>query len=169
MDPKASLTAPNAIRAMIRAGDYSGPTNGFVPGFAQCNILILPEANAFEFQTYCQHNADCCPLLASSISPGNYHLDQLGQDIDIRTDIPRYRILKQGQLTEEVSDISHLWRDDFVAFALASHLAFDTVLHSFGIAIHLLIRLTLYQCISAISKAIRSSRLVGQRWYACAL
>ncbi|TMP37261.1 D-glutamate cyclase family protein [Pseudoalteromonas rubra] len=134
MDPKASLTAPNAIRAMIRAGDYSGPTNGFVPGFAQCNILILPEASAFEFQTYCLHNADCCPLLASSISPGNYHLEQLGQDIDIRTDIPRYRILKQGQLTEEVSDIMHLWRDDFVAFALASHLAFDTVLHSFGIA-----------------------------------
>ncbi|WP_046003990.1 D-glutamate cyclase family protein [Pseudoalteromonas rubra] len=133
MDPKASLTAPNAIRAMIRAGDYSGPTNGFVPGFAQCDILILPEANAFEFQTYCQHNADCCPLLATSIAPGSYHLDQLGQNIDIRTDVPRYRILKHGQLTEEVSDITHLWRDDFVIFALASYLAFDTVLNSFGI------------------------------------
>ncbi|MCG7561140.1 MULTISPECIES: DUF1445 domain-containing protein [Pseudoalteromonas] len=134
MDPKASLTAPNAIRAMIRAGDYSGPTNGFVPGFAQCNVLILPEAYAFEFMTYCHHNADCCPLLASSISPGCYHLDQLGQDIDIRTDIPRYRILKHGQLTEEVSDIKQLWRDDLVTFALASYLAFDNVLNSFGIS-----------------------------------
>ncbi|KZN43846.1 D-glutamate cyclase family protein [Pseudoalteromonas luteoviolacea] len=132
MDPKASLTAPNAIREMIRAGDYSGPTNGFVPGFTQCNIVILPKVYAFDFQKYCLQNHDCCPLLATSVTPGDHHLDALGGNIDIRSDIPKYRILRDGQLIDEVNNIHQLWREDFVTFALASYIAFDYVLHSFG-------------------------------------
>ncbi|KID56094.1 hypothetical protein JF50_17510 [Pseudoalteromonas luteoviolacea] len=132
MDPKASLTAPNAIREMIRAGDYSGPTNGFVPGFTQCNIVILPKAYAFDFQRYCQNNHDCCPLLATSVNDGEFHLDALGSNIDIRHDVPKYRVLRDGQLVDEVTDIKQIWREDFVTFALASYVAFDYVLNTYG-------------------------------------
>jgi uncharacterized protein YcsI (UPF0317 family) len=133
MDPSASLTAPHAIRKMIREGDYSGPTIGFVPGFTQCNIIILPKRYAYDFLQFCHLNSDACSLVACSSTPGSHSLDTLGKDIDIRTDIPRYRVFKQGQLIEDVHDISRLWQSDLVTFALASYLSFDYALDCAGL------------------------------------
>ncbi|KAF7764791.1 hypothetical protein PCIT_b0861 [Pseudoalteromonas citrea] len=133
MDPSASLTAPHAIRKMIREGDYSGPTIGFVPGFTQCNLIILPKEYAYDFLQFCHLNSDACSLMAYSSAPGAYTLDTLGKDIDIRTDIPRYRVFKQGQLIEDVHDISPIWQSDLVTFALASYLSYDYALDCVGL------------------------------------
>ncbi|MBE0370250.1 D-glutamate cyclase family protein [Pseudoalteromonas aurantia] len=133
MDPSASLTAPHAIRKMIREGDYSGPTIGFVPGFTQCNIIILPKEYAYDFLQFCHLNPDACSLMAYSDSPGSYTLGTLGKDIDIRTDIPRYRVFKNGQLIEDVHDLSPIWQADLVTFALASYLSYDYALNCAGL------------------------------------
>src|SRR5690606_8872897 len=60
-------------------------------------------------------------------------LPQLGEDIDIRTDVPRYRVFRDGELVEEVTDIRHLWRDDLVPFILRCSFSFEEALLQDGI------------------------------------
>src|SRR5262249_62082195 len=80
-----------APRLMIRRGDHAGPTSGMAPGYVQANLAILPQALATDFLRFCQLNPKPCPLLAAS-TPGDWRLPSLGEDLDIRTDLPRYRV-----------------------------------------------------------------------------
>ena len=82
MDPSASLSAPHAIRKMIKDGDYTGPTKGFVPGFTQCNVIILPQSEAYSFFRFCESNQSVCKLIIPPSEPGNFNFDTLGKDID---------------------------------------------------------------------------------------
>ncbi|PCK32910.1 D-glutamate cyclase family protein [Pseudoalteromonas piscicida] len=133
MDPSASLSAPHAIRKMIKDGDYTGPTKGFVPGFTQCNIIILPKSEAYSFFRFCESNPSVCKLIIPPSEPGDFNLEALGKDIDIRHHIPKYQILKHGQLAQECQSIEPVWRDDLVTFAFASYLSFDNLLGHYGI------------------------------------
>lgn len=45
---------------------------------------------------------------------------------DIRLDIPKYRIYKKGVLTDEVTDLSGYWQDDYVAFLLGCSFSFES-------------------------------------------
>ncbi len=96
MQHNASLTTPYAIRSMIRNEDYTGSTSGFVPGFVQANLVILPARYAFDFLQFCQANKKACPIIASSRQPGAFDIPKVAHDLDIRTDLPRYRIYKNG-------------------------------------------------------------------------
>lgn len=51
----------------------------------------------------------------------------------MRTDIPRYRIWRDGVLVEEVTNISRFWRDDLVSFALGCSFSFEEALVADGI------------------------------------
>lgn len=121
------------VRAEIRAGRYTGDTSGLAPGYVQGNVVILPADVAHYFLAYCQRNPKPCPLLASS-EPGDPRLPTLG-DVDIRTDVPRYRVFRDGEFVEEVTDIRHLWRDDLVAFVLGCSYSFEEALLQEGIPI----------------------------------
>jgi uncharacterized protein YcsI (UPF0317 family) len=85
---------PAALRAVFRTGRYDGPTTGFAPGKLQCNLVILPEASARSFVTYCERNPAPCPLVSVG-ETGNPNLEPLGQDIDVRTDLPAYHLHRQ--------------------------------------------------------------------------
>lgn len=135
MQHNASLTTPYAIRTMIRNGDYTGHTSGFVPGFVQANVVILPQAYAFDFLQFCQANKKACPIIASSRIAGTTDIPNVAHDLDIRTDIPRYRIFKKGQLIEEVTDIKAHWRDDLVTFLIGCSFSFEESLKAAGIEI----------------------------------
>ena len=111
------ILSPAALRQSIRSGAHSGNTSGLAAGFVQCNIVILPAAWANDFLRFCQLNPRPCPLIATSMSPGEFTLPLLG-DVDIRTDVPSYRMFRDGEFIEEVSDITALWQDDLVTFAL---------------------------------------------------
>lgn len=126
--------SPQALRQAIRAGDHSGNTSGFAPGFVQCNIVILPADWANDFLRFCQLNPRPCPLLAAANSPGDPSLPPLG-DIDIRTDVPSYRVFCEGALVEEVTDISGLWREDLVTFALGCSFSFEEALLADGLEV----------------------------------
>ena len=119
--------SPQALRAKIRSGEHTGNTSGFAPGHVQCNIVILPSAQANDFLRFCQLNPKPCPLIATSNKPGEVSLPLLGS-IDIRCDVPSYRVFRDGQLEEEISDISSLWRDDLVTFALGCSFSFEEAL-----------------------------------------
>jgi len=123
---------PQSERLRIRGREHMDHTAGLADGFVQANICILPKAWAGEFLLYCQRNPKPCPLLAVS-DVGDPMLPELGQNIDIRTDVPAYCVFREGELVEQVNDISHLWRDDLVTFALGCSFSFEAALLEAGI------------------------------------
>jgi uncharacterized protein YcsI (UPF0317 family) len=130
---------PRAARWAIRAGEYTGYTAGIAPDRVQANICILPQRWAEDFLLYCQRNPKPCPLLARS-DIGNPHLATLAEDLDIRTDVPRYHVFRDGKFVEEVTDIKSLWRDDLVAFALGCSFSFEEALLQAGVPLRFLDR-----------------------------
>ncbi len=132
----ASDTHPSAaeIRHRIRAGAHTGHTAGLAPGKLQCNLAILPEAHALDFLRFCQRNPKPCPVVGVS-ETGDPMLPTLGHDIDIRTDVPKYRVFREGVLTGEATDISDLWSDDLVTVALGCSFTFENALMRAGIPV----------------------------------
>lgn len=120
------------VRLRARSGDLRGPTGDMASGFVQANLAILPKAYAADFQRYCALNPKPCPLLSSS-EPGDTKLPALGDDIDIRTDLPKYRIWQDGALVAEVHDIREYWRGDLVSFLLGCSHSFEEALLSAGL------------------------------------
>jgi len=130
---------PGAARRAIRSQGYTGYTAGIASGCVQANVCILPRAWADDFQLYCQRNPKPCPLLARS-DAGDPRLPMLAQDLDIRTDIPRYHVFRDGELVEEVTDIRRHWRDDLVTFALGCSFSFEEALLDAGLRLRFLER-----------------------------
>ena len=117
-DPrKLRAEAPTglAARLLARNGGYAGPTSGFAPGYVQGNLAILPRALAADFLRFCQLNPKPCPLIGVT-EPGDARVPALGADLDLRTDLPRYRVWRNGELVDEPTDIKASWRDDLVGF-----------------------------------------------------
>ncbi len=123
-----------AARRFIRRGEYVGPTSGFAPGFVQANLAILPRAVAGDFKRFCELNPKPCPLVGVA-QPGDWRIPALGQDLDIRTDLPRYRVWRDGKLVDEPKDITKWWRDDLVTFAIGCSFSFEQVLTEDGIEV----------------------------------
>src|SRR5688500_296196 len=121
-------------RRRIRAGGHRLPTSGMAPGYVQGNLAVLPREFAADFARFCQLNPKPCPLLASS-EPGDPRLPALGEDLDIRTDIPRYRVWRHGEQVDEVEDLHGLGRDDLVAFLIGCSFSFEEALVDDGIVL----------------------------------
>ncbi len=119
-------------RQRIRRGEYAGQTSGIAPGHVQGNLMILPQDLAADFLLFCQRNPKPCPVLAVS-EPGNPLLPTLGRDVDIRHDVPRYRVWRDGVLVDEPTDIAELWRDDLVSFLLGCSFSFEQALLEAGV------------------------------------
>ena len=127
-------TTAARMRMDIRTGAYRGVTFGLAPGFVQANLVILPADWAPEFMRYCHANPEACPLLAVS-EPGSPQLPALGDDIDIRTDVPRYRVFEDGVEVAKADRLDRWWRDDLVSFALGCSFSFEEALLEAGLPI----------------------------------
>lgn len=129
----AGLT-PQQIRQHIRVGQWRRPTSGLAPGYTQANLAVVPRAMAYDFLLFCQRNPKPCPLL-EVLDPGDPEPRLFAPGADIRTDIPRYRVYRQGVLDAEVDDLLPYWREDFVGFLLGCSFTFEHPLMDAGIAI----------------------------------
>ena len=127
MSVVSSIEKSVDARAAIRKGAFTGHTSGLAEGHVQGNVVILPELLANDFLRYCQRNPKPCPLLAVS-EPGEALLPSLGADIDVRTDVPRYRVWRDGALSDQPTDISSLWRQDLVTFVIGCSFSFEEAL-----------------------------------------
>lgn len=121
---------PQEIRDACRSGQFCEPTPGQAPGYAQANLCILPKEYAFDFLLFCQRNPKPCPLL-HVLEAGDYKLN----NIDIRSDVPKYRIFENGVLVKEVTDIKEFWQEDFVTFVIGCSFSFEDALTKAGLRI----------------------------------
>ena len=120
-------TDAKKIREIIRRGEWTKPTRGMAFGYTQANLAILPRSEAYDFLVFCQRNPKPCPVLEVT-EAGDPEPRIMAPGADIRTDLPRYRVFRHGELTDEVTDIKDIWRDDFVAFLLGCSLTFESAL-----------------------------------------
>ncbi|UWF77672.1 MULTISPECIES: putative hydro-lyase [Microbacterium] len=128
------LAAARAARAAYRQG-VAEPTSGVAPGLTQANLIAVPADWAFETLLFAQRNPKPCPVLevieqgqvASALAPGS----------DIRTDIGRYRIWRDGELVSEQTDARDAWAEhpDLVAFLIGCSFTFEAGLAEAGIPI----------------------------------
>ena len=125
------ITDPGEARRIIRSGGYAGHTAGVAAKFVQGNVCILPKELAGEFAAFCQRNPKPCPVIGMA-APGDPTLPDLG-DIDIRTDVPRYRVFEDGKLIDEPTDIRQYWRADLVTFVLGCSFSFELPILEAGI------------------------------------
>jgi uncharacterized protein YcsI (UPF0317 family)/threonine dehydratase len=126
------LTAAE-LRARIRAGRWPRPTSGCARGHEQANMVILPADYAADFEAFCRSNPKACPLLEMT-EPGSPH-PASSPGADLRTDLPRYNVFRDGVLVEEPESIAHVWRDDLVAFLLGCSFSFEEALMQAGISL----------------------------------
>ncbi|AXA77636.1 hypothetical protein HMPREF0005_02990 [Achromobacter xylosoxidans C54] len=131
---RSSVELARRARLDARSGKLAGPTANLAPGHVQANLAILPRALAADFLHFCQRNPKPCPLLAMS-EPGDPALPELGHDIDIRSDIPRYRVWQNGELVAEPTDVRDWWRDDLVSFLIGCSFSFEEAMLDNGLPV----------------------------------
>jgi uncharacterized protein YcsI (UPF0317 family) len=122
------------IRHRFREGMAAAHTSGLADDLVQANLVVLPRDAATDFLIYCQRNPRPCPVLAVG-DAGSPALPSLAADLDLRTDLPRYRVWRHGELVDEPADVRALWRDDLVAFAIGCSFSFEWAMQAEGIAI----------------------------------
>lgn len=130
--PVRTDSSPASIRAACRRGAFAGPTSGLAPGFVQANMVILPESHADAFRRFCERNPGPCPLL-EVLAPGATEPAAIAPGADVRCDLPRYRLFRDGRPVAEPTDIAGLWRDDLVTFLLGCSFIAEQALTEAGL------------------------------------
>jgi uncharacterized protein YcsI (UPF0317 family) len=130
-----ALAAPLDVRLACRAGEITGPTAGLAPGYVQGNLVILPQDIAGDFLRFAQANPKPCPVIGTG-EPGAWSVPALGADLDLRTDLPRYRVWRNGELVDEPTDVRGYWRSDLMAFVIGCSFSFEEALEEAGLPLH---------------------------------
>ena len=120
-----SKMSPAEVRQLIREGKITGQTSGMCDGYAQGNLLILPFEQAYDCLLFTQRNPKSCPILEVGDVGSRLVKSMASGKGDIATDLPKYRVWENGVMTAELTDISHLWRDDFVYFLIGCSFSFE--------------------------------------------
>lgn len=120
------------VRRLARCGEWAAPTPGLALGFVQANLVVVPRELAFDFLLFCQRNPKPCPLLDVT-EPGSPEPALVAPGADLRTDVPCYRIYRNGAVVEEPAEVRNWWRDDLVAFLLGCSFTFENALLQAGL------------------------------------
>lgn len=156
---------PFELRQKARLGEFTLPTSGHCPGYTQVNI-IMPAKYADDFKLFCQLNDKACPLLDVTAS-GDPIFRSLGKDVDVRTDVPSYNVYHNGVLNRHAADISDVWQDDYVAFALGCSHSFEDLLTAQGMSLRYIERGHVVPAYVTNVKIHRSARLAATWWFPC--
>ncbi|MFD2831475.1 putative hydro-lyase [Corticicoccus populi] len=121
------------IRERIRMKVHTGPTSGISGDKVQANLVVLPKKYAFDFLLFAVRNKKPVPVI-EVIESGEY-VSTLAEGSDIRTDIPKYHVYKNGEFSEETDDVSEIWQEDFVTFLIGCSFTFEQAVLDAGIPI----------------------------------
>lgn len=123
---------PREVREAVRGGRWTGVTHGMARGHIQANLAIVPQRFAFDFLRFCLLNPKPCPLI-EVLDAGDPRPRYCAKGADLRTDLSKYRVFRDGKLVDEVPNLSQHWRDDHVAFLMGCSLSFDQAMLDAGI------------------------------------
>lgn len=124
---------PAGLRRACRSGEFRQATSGHAPGRLQANLMIVPKAQALDFMLFAQRNPKPCPLI-EVLNPGALE-PRCAPGANIATDVPGYRVYRNGEFVEERDDISALWQPDLVSFLIGCSFSFESALMNAGIAL----------------------------------
>lgn len=128
------MVHPQELRRQIRDGKWRKPTAGLAPGYVQTNLVVLPRDLAYDFLLFAQRNPKPCPIIeVTDVGSPEPRLSAPGADL--RTDVPGYRIYRDGGLAGEVTDLLGVWTQDLVAFLLGCSFTFETALLQAGVPV----------------------------------
>jgi uncharacterized protein YcsI (UPF0317 family) len=137
-EEKPSMDLHNAtgadVRRHARTGELTAPTAGLALGFVQANLVVVPRELAYDFLLFCQRNPKPCPLLEVS-DVGSPEPRFAARGADLRSDLPRYRVYRLGELVDEPTDLHGWWRDDLVAFLLGCSFTFENAMLQAGLPV----------------------------------
>ncbi len=122
MTAPGGMTAAEA-RAALRAGTIAGSTERLAPDHVQANLVVVPRAYAGDLRDLCARNPVPCPVV-EELAPGAC-APRCAPGADLRTDLGRYRVWRDGELAERPRDVLALWSDDLVAFLIGCSFTFD--------------------------------------------
>ncbi len=131
MTDVASAWTPERLRTACREGRFDRPTAGLARGRVQANLVVVPREAAFDFLLFCQRNPKPCPLV-EVLEPGRTE-PACAPGADLRTDLPRYRVYREGRLAEEPAEVVRHWRDDLVSFLIGCSFSFEEALLDAGV------------------------------------
>ncbi|MFD1019904.1 putative hydro-lyase [Thalassobacillus hwangdonensis] len=123
---------PQGVRGMMRAGEWQKPTSGVSSSYVQANLVVLPKSMAYDFLLFCQRNPKPCPVLDVT-EMGSAIPSIVAPEADLRTDLPKYRVYREGKLEKECTDITELWTEEMVGFLLGCSFTFEQALIENGI------------------------------------
>ncbi len=121
--------APRDFRSMIRRGEWTRETTMACRGYAQANVTILPKNYAYDFLVFCNRNQRPCPVIDIT-EAGDPHPRRVAPEADLRTDLGRYKVFKDGELVAEPTDIKDYWQDDLVGFLIGCSFSFEWLLRA---------------------------------------
>jgi uncharacterized protein YcsI (UPF0317 family) len=123
--PDPAILSPAQARLAFRTGTRR-PTAGWSHGYAQANLIAVPVDWAYDVLLFCQRNPKPCPVLDVT-DPGST-TTSLADDVDLRTDLPGYRVWHDGELVDEPTDVTGLWSGELVAFLIGCSFTFEATL-----------------------------------------
>src|SRR5207247_1407470 len=132
MTTTEKLTSPADARGLFRAG-LRVPTAGWAPGHVQVNLIAVPKDLALHLVRFAGRNPKPCPLLEAT-EPGTAR-SVLAPGADLRTDVPAYRVWRDGECLAETTDVTEYWRDDLVTLLLGCSFTFERGLLRAGVPI----------------------------------
>jgi len=129
-DEDPAIMTPARARALFRGG-AALPTCGWAPGHTQANLVVVPRDWAYDMLLFATRNPKPCPVL--DVTDPGAPTTRLAPAADLRTDLPRYRIWRDGRVVDEPSDVTDHWRKDLVAFLIGCSFTFESILAAHGI------------------------------------
>lgn len=123
---------PAEARSRFRAGE-SVPTAGLVPGAVQANLIAVPADLAADLRGFTSANPAPCPVL--EVLPAGSYTSALAAGSDIRTDLPAYRVWRDGEIVATVTDAREHWRTDLVTFLIGCSFTFEAALAAAGVPV----------------------------------
>jgi uncharacterized protein YcsI (UPF0317 family) len=125
---------PSEVREAVRSGRWTGVTHGMARGHIHANLAIVRQRDAFDFLRFCLRNPKPCPLI-EVLDPGDPRPSRCATGADLRTDLSKYRVFREGRLVEEVPNLLGHWRDDHVGFLMGCSLSFDQAMLDAGVPV----------------------------------
>ncbi|MFG2072465.1 Uncharacterized protein YcsI, UPF0317 family [Nonomuraea maritima] len=122
---------PAQARERFRGGVRT-PTAGWCRGWTQANLIAVPKRLRYELLLFAHRNPQACPVLDVG-EPGAWSTALF--DGDLRTDLPGYRLYRDGRAVADLDDVVAHWRDDLVPFLIGCSFTFERALLAAGVPV----------------------------------